>query len=71
MKRYLRPVAAVCALTLAILFAHVERGSADGWVRYHHTRHHPHVAHVESLAYYDGCRIGWWQTLRYGHVRPV
>jgi hypothetical protein len=19
---------------------------------------------------YEGCSVGWWQTLRYGHVRP-
>jgi hypothetical protein len=24
-----------------------------------------------ALAYESACSVGWWQTLRYGHVRPV
>ena len=71
MKRRLTNARTIFALTLVILGMPIKPCSADGWVCHHHNRHHPHVAYVESLAYYDGCRIGWWQTLRYGHVRPV
>jgi hypothetical protein len=24
-----------------------------------------------ALAHESACSLGWWQTLRYGHVRPV
>jgi len=28
-------------------------------------------AYVEQVAYVpDGCRVGWWQTIQSGHVRP-
>jgi hypothetical protein len=43
---------------------------AHGWL--HHHRHHLRHAHSAYADLYsaDACRIGWWQTLRYGHIRP-
>jgi hypothetical protein len=40
----------------------------------HHYRHGwsrlYHVAEAAVLEDYRGCDAGWWQTLRFGHVRP-
>jgi hypothetical protein len=43
---------------------------ADGYYRPY--RHHGvRVAYAGSDPAYDSaCSEGWWQTLRYGHVRP-
>jgi hypothetical protein len=70
-KRFVTQAVAVGALTLAILLGQVAPGAADGWEHYRHYRHHAHLAYVETVADYGPCRTGWWQTLRYGHVRPV
>jgi hypothetical protein len=69
-KRLLAQVSAICAVTFALLCLQVDIGSADGWAHYHHYRHHAHVAYVEPDPYDGGWRIGWCQTLRYGHVKP-
>lgn len=66
MKLLLPAAAAIFSLALGILGA--SPSWADGSV-YHH-RHHPHVAYVEYVPDYGRCRTGWWQTVRYGHVRP-
>jgi hypothetical protein len=70
-KRLVTQAVAIGALTSAILLGHVAPGAADGSEHYRHYRHHSHVAYVETVADYGSCRTGWWQTLRYGHVRPV
>jgi hypothetical protein len=70
MKRVLTEAAKLSvtlALTTATLLMHVAPGSADGYSR-HYRRH---ASYVESVPEYSTCREGWWQTLRYGHVRPV
>jgi hypothetical protein len=36
---------------------------ADGYDR-------PYRAPAGYGAYEGACSVGWWQTLRYGHVRP-
>jgi hypothetical protein len=70
-KRILTTAAAIWALTFVILLAQIAPGAADGCVRRDHYRHrHSHVAYVEYVSNYGACRVGWWQTLRYGHVRP-
>jgi hypothetical protein len=28
------------------------------------------VAYTDAATDHYLCRLGWWQTLRYGHVRP-
>ncbi len=38
--------------------------SRDGYAR------HMRVAYADMATSYAGCRVGWWQTLAYGHVRP-
>jgi hypothetical protein len=68
-KRFLAQAVTIWALTLIVLIVQVGPGSADGWMHPHHYRHH--VAYAEYGADYGACRTGWWQTLRYGHVRPV
>ena len=60
-------LATMLALTLAILLIHVASGAAEGSRR--HYRHQ--ASYVEVTPDYSNCREGWWQTLRYGHVRPV
>lgn len=68
MKRPLLETATVSALTLAILLLRVVPGAADGWTHNHHYK--DRVAYVEYAPDYSACRTGWWQSLRYGHVRP-
>src|SRR5262249_9560721 len=70
-RRTLINVARIWALTLVIVVAHVIPGAADGVVHHYRHKHHRHVAYVEYAPPYDACRTGWWQTLRYGHVRPL
>ena len=65
--KFLLSTAAIISLLLVILSA--SPGWADSWT-YHHRRHHQHVTLAEYLPAYGTCRTGWWQTLRYGHVRP-
>jgi hypothetical protein len=55
------------ALVLTATLLQVAPGSAHPW------RHHVRLAYADPGAYYyyySGCRIGWWQSLAYGHVRP-
>jgi hypothetical protein len=43
-----------------------ERDLATG-----HRSKYRHYANVEATVLANApCRTGWWQTLRYGHVRP-
>ena len=58
------------ALAIVISIAWASSGLADG-VDYYHRHHHPRLTYVEYAPDYSACRTGWWQTLRYGHVRPV
>jgi hypothetical protein len=70
-KRWLMQACAICVLASVGFLAQIAPGVADGWDQQHHYRHHAHVAYVDYLPDYSACRTGWWQTLRYGHVRPV
>jgi hypothetical protein len=68
-KRFLaQPVLALCALSIIFLFvfAHIGSASADDLRHRHQYKHHPLHEHLT----YRECRVGWWQTLYYGHVRP-
>ncbi len=66
MKRASAVLLALAALTLA----QFDPVLADGF--YRHYRHHAaRVAYAApDMAYGNACSEGWWQTLRYGHVRP-
>jgi hypothetical protein len=62
-------------LAAALLLAALTLGQhnsvmADEIHRQH--RHHPlRFAFAEpDLTYGNSCSVGWWQTMRYGHVRP-
>ena len=35
------------------------------------SKKHRRLASLEHLAYSPECRTGWWQTLRYGYMRPL
>jgi hypothetical protein len=65
-KRASAVLLALAALTLA----QFDPVLADGFNR--HYRHHAaRVAYgAPDMAYDNACSEGWWQTLRYGHVRP-
>jgi hypothetical protein len=66
-KRFLAFLLVLAALTLAAF----DPGMADGYVRQYRHRHGVRVAYAgPDLAYESACSVGWWQTLRYGHVRP-
>jgi hypothetical protein len=68
-KRSLAPRSfALCALSVILLFvfAHIGSASADDLRHRHHYKRQPHDEHLT----YRECRVGWWQTLYYGHVRP-
>ena len=55
------------ALALAGLLPIGSAFAADLDVRPHHKRYR----HVASLEYPpSACRVGWWQTVRHGHVQP-
>jgi hypothetical protein len=59
-------------LALAALLAQTGAAPADEWGAHRYWRHHAHyvrVAYTEP-SYYPACRIGWWQSLRYGRVHP-
>jgi hypothetical protein len=69
MKRLLTVAASIVVLSSANLVLQSATVRAADLANGHHRRH-PHVAYVEYLQGYGPCRTGWWQTLRYGHVRP-
>jgi hypothetical protein len=56
-------VIAICIFMLPAL-GRPDLASADEY-QWKHKRHH-RIALVEPWP----CQAGWWQTLRYGHVRP-
>lgn len=63
MKRLVNLIAAILAVLTTILVP-AGPSSAQPW------RHPVHLAYADTGVYYGSCRIGWWQTLWYGHVRP-
>lgn len=63
MKRYLALTCALLALSLVDLAP--ANTHADG-LSIRHKRDHHRVADLDD----NRCRLGWWQTLRFGHVRP-
>lgn len=69
MKSFLINVGTLCTVTAAIVLVHITPGAADGWVHHRH-QYKRQVAYFEYSPDYGTCRVGWWQTLRYGHVRP-
>jgi hypothetical protein len=66
-KRLSAFLLALAALTLAQL----DPVTADGPYRYgHHAARVAYAGPGPDYAYGSICSEGWWQTLRYGHVRP-
>jgi len=70
-KDCLSQTCAICALVFVLILASIGAAAADGWIHHHrhHTRH-THAAYADLVPYYRDCRVGWWQSLYYGHVRP-
>jgi hypothetical protein len=63
---------AICAAAGVFLLAQIGAGFADGdTARIVHHKQHATIAYYDYGPDYGPCRIGWWQTLRYGHVRPA
>jgi hypothetical protein len=57
-------VIAICIVVLAALTT-PDLASANGYRWKDHRRHR--IVWIET---WSACEFGWWQTLRYGHVRP-
>jgi len=70
MRLRLTQACTIGVLTVVFLCARIALASADGRLHYRAYRHHAPIAYIEAVPYDGNCRIGWWQTLRYGHVRP-
>ncbi len=58
------------ALVLLVVATASAPAAADGYERLHYRHRHQARIVYASPAEYGVCRIGWWQGLRYGHVRP-
>ena len=71
MKRILTLTPAIVVLASATLLVNAKPAAADGWEHRHHYGHYARIAYADYGPYSGSCRTGWWQTLRYGHVRPV
>lgn len=67
MKRLLIVLSVVAAVT-TITLAQVDSALARHWCDRH--RYRPTYVAWAAGPYYAGCRIGWWQGVVYGHVRP-
>jgi hypothetical protein len=59
-----------CACVFLLMYTGVGIAS-DAAGRIVHYGHRARVAYFNYAPDYSACRIGWWQTLRYGHVRPA
>ena len=70
MKKILISTTTICAVIAGLFLIQIAPAMADEWGPHHHFRHHRHLAYVEYVPESGACRVGWWQTLRYGHVRP-
>ena len=63
----MRTTVFACTIVLVATALSVQWGQAAD-INWRHSHGNYRVA---SLAHaYGPCREGWWQTLRYGHVRP-
>jgi hypothetical protein len=69
-KRLSAIALAIPLVVAALTLAQLDPAVADGFFRQY--RHHgDRVAYAApDRAYENVCSAGWWQTLRYGHVRP-
>lgn len=73
MKHFVTQATILGALIAAMLLAQVATGSARSL--HHHHKRYVYYADADPAPYYSyydygGCRIGWWQGLYYGHVKP-
>jgi hypothetical protein len=60
-------LAAFLMVLTTLTLAQFDPAMADGYYRHYRQR----VAYAgPDPAYGSACSEGWWQTLRYGHVRP-
>ena len=71
MKKILINAALFCALITGLVPIQTAPGAADEWGPRPHAKRHLHLSYAAYGAEPGLCRVGWWQTLRYGHVRPA
>jgi hypothetical protein len=59
-------------IVIAVLGASLWARSAlaDGMEGRRHAHHHHRHVRLREAEAYPQCYVGWWQTLRFGHVRP-
>jgi len=55
--------------TAALIVAALQIGPVAAASRYQRLDAR-HVAYTDVATDYYPCRLGWWQSLRFGHVRP-
>jgi hypothetical protein len=69
-KRLSAILLAILLALAALTLARLDPAMADGFNRQY--RHHGDrgAYAAPDPAYENVCSAGWWQTLRYGHVRP-
>ena len=67
MKRASASLLALAAL-LTVTLAQTEQALAGRYQR--HYQHHVGVAYTDETRADRFCRVGWWQSLRFGQVRP-
>ena len=64
MRRFAKLLSAICALTMLV-------GVMTSPAAAQPYRHRARYAYADTNPnYYPACRVGWWQTLAHGHVRP-
>jgi hypothetical protein len=69
-KRLSAILLAVLLALAALTLAQLDPAMADGFYR-QNPHHGDRVAYAApDPAYENACSVGWWQTLRYRHVRP-
>ena len=56
------------AAFLTVTLAQTEPALAGRYQRFY--KHHVSVGYTNETRADDFCRVGWWQSLRYGQVRP-
>jgi hypothetical protein len=63
-------IAFLMALALGIVVSSHAAG-ADRNASLRDSKKHQRMAYLDAAPVnYEFCQTGWWQTLRYGHVRP-
>ena len=60
----------VVGIALYLLLGGIAEASAHPWRNRDGYAYRTRIAYADMAPSYAGCRVGWWQGLAYGHVRP-